>query len=693
MRAGESYSQEFRYRLKDGTLRWIKDDVTVQVAGEGLWNVVGVMTDITAQKQAEEDTLHLMTGAHCLLWHAMVEDTPSPHQRLAWQLHVVNEEAAAHFFPVMQAPDQSYTSAWNASRLDEEWGVLHERSTQAILQSQSYSQEFRSLHRDGTIRWHQEDVHVEALTPGRWRAIGVCTDITERKYQEGALQEREQHFRLALAGGNLGSWHVDFAAGITAGKFIQISDRTKGFFGISPHEDFSWDYFIKAIVVEDQRTVFTTILNALRHQTNTSVEYRILLPDGTLRWLGSHGHTILDSQGKATQLIGVTRDITERKLIEQERVQALQEAQERADRDPLTNLLNHREFYKRLEEECARARREDTSLAVVMLDLDNFKFFNDVYGHMVGDHVLCQVAQRLQETCRVYDTLSRFGGDEFALILPNIGLIPLPEVEARLKTNLKFSFQPEGYQSPIPITISIGAALYPKGEQDWHDIIHLADARLLHAKTGGATEREADLTRAHMSEAVEGFSMLDALVTAVDNKDRYTKRHSEDVMTYSLQLARALGASESLQRTIAAAALLHDVGKIGVPDAILRKPGRLTEAEFAAIRLHPTMGAAIVGAVVGLESTLDAVRYHHERWDGRGYPEGTRERETPWIARLMAVADAFSAMTTDRPYRQGMPTDRALTILDEGAGTQWDPEMVAAFAACQNQVVALKRAA
>ena len=173
--------------------------------------------------------------------------------------------------------------------------------------------------------------------------------------------------------------------------------------------------------------------------------------------------------------------------------------------------------------------------------------------------------------------------------------------------------------------------------------------------------------------------MLDALVTAVDTKDRYTHCHSQDVLSYSLEIARVLGLDEKTQHTIAVAALLHDVGKIGVPDHILRKPGKLTEEEFAAIQKHPMMGAAIVGAVPGFEETLDCVRHHHERWDGGGYPFGLRGEETPLLARLMAVADAFSAMTTDRPYRQGMDEARALAILEAGAGTQWDPVCVRAL--------------
>ncbi|WP_395089219.1 PAS domain S-box protein [Armatimonas sp.] len=556
LRAGESYSQEFRCYLDDGSLRWIKEDVEVQVLGERLWRVIGVCTDITPQKQIETDFQYLMTGAHCLLWHATVTDGG---EDLDWQLDVSNEAAAADFLPVVQVLGQSYTEAWIASRIQEDWPDNDRTSAIAIRSGQDYSQEFRCRRDDGTVVWLKEDVEVATLAPGRWRAVGVCTDITQLKYHEAALQES-------------------------------------------------------------------------------------------------------------------------------------------ADHDPLTGLLNHRVFHKRLEEEVARAQRDGSTLAVVMMDLDNFKFFNDVYGHVIGDEVLRLVAQRLREICRAYDAISRFGGDEFALLLPGIEVAALPELEARLRSQLKLSFQPPHQETQIPITVSLGVAIFPPTPlepfapvPDWHDAIRLADERLRHAKTGGMRDNAATLTRERAGSTFQGFSMLDALVTAVDNKDRYTKHHSEDVLMYSLQLARLLGLDETALQNVAVAALLHDVGKIGVPDAILRKPGALTYEELGAIQQHPVMGAVIVAAVPGLEETLPAIRHHHERWDGKGYPDGLVGEEIPLVARLMAVADAFSAMTTDRPYRQGMPSSRALEILEEGAAAQWDPEVVRLFLQCQREKASTPR--
>ena len=418
------------------------------------------------------------------------------------------------------------------------------------------------------------------------------------------------------------------------------------------------------------------------------------LKDGSLREVEVTSNAL--RFGGVPARIVLVQDITERRRLEDERAQhlvwtqgQLSEAVDRADRDPLTGLWNHRAFHRRLEEECCRAQREGGLVVVVMADLDNFKFFNDAYGHAAGDDVLRLVAESLGGICRSYDTLARFGGDEFALLLPvppaeRGGLADAPAVleaiQARLAAGITgVTFLPAGYDCPLPLAMSFGAAVFPLEAAARADVVPLADERLYRAKTGGPEDDEAERLRRHLLASVEGYAMLDALLAAVDNKDRYTRRHSEDVLTYSLQIADGLGLGAAARQNVAVAALLHDVGKIGVPDRILRKPGRLTEEEFDAVKQHPMMGSVIVGAVPGFEETLDAIRHHHERWDGGGYPFGLTGKETPLSARLMAVADAFSAMTTDRPYRKGLKESQALSILEDGAGTQWDPACVQAL--------------
>ncbi len=377
----------------------------------------------------------------------------------------------------------------------------------------------------------------------------------------------------------------------------------------------------------------------------------------------------------------LTAEIAERKVLEVQRETLLAEAVRRADVDSLTGLWNHRGFQKRLEAEADRAQRSGERLVLAMVDVDNFKFFNDVYGHLVGDEILRQVASALRASCRSYDTLARFGGDEFALL----AIVPETENVASLEERLRaalsgLGYTPGGCDTVVPLGASLGLAVFMEEAPTRLELVDLADRRLRTAKAGESAKAAlVESFRTQFAHSRSGFPMLSALVNAVDVKDRYTCRHSEDVMVYSLQIAQSLGLDMAAQQTIAVAALLHDVGKIGVPDNVLRKPGRLTPAEFEAVQQHPDMGANIVGAVPGFEEALGAIRHHHERWDGGGYPCGLRGAETPLAARLMAVADAYSAMTTDRPYRKGMAAPKARQILEEGAGTQWDPQCVGAF--------------
>jgi HD-GYP domain-containing protein (c-di-GMP phosphodiesterase class II) len=231
----------------------------------------------------------------------------------------------------------------------------------------------------------------------------------------------------------------------------------------------------------------------------------------------------------------------------------------------------------------------------------------------------------------------------------------------------------------LPVTVSVGIATYPDHASSATGLLAAAANVLQEAKvSGGDTVRHAD-DAADASAADVSFDVLQGLVTAIDTKDRYTKRHSEDVARYAAFIGRRLGLADDQLHTIVLAGRLHDIGKIGIPDAILRKPGRLTEAEYAIVRQHVALGDMIVRDLPDIDAVRAGIRHHHERWDGGGYLDHLEGEAIPRIARILAVADAFSAMTTTRPYRKALDVREALLRLADAAGTQLDEHLVSVF--------------
>lgn len=368
-------------------------------------------------------------------------------------------------------------------------------------------------------------------------------------------------------------------------------------------------------------------------------------------------------------------------------------ALEAADKDPVTNLLNHRAIHQRLDAAMERIRASDSALSVIMLDIDNFKLFNDTYGHPVGDQTLRTVAQALRETFEEIGELGRYGGDEFLVVLPETDQQSTMTLAQKLHDRMvHLGFRHASEERVVPITVSCGIASFPFDSENRHELLTIADHNLYSAKQSGENIRvTGEMQHAsHQLRSEGSYDVLDAMITAIDTKDSYTRRHSEDVTQYALWTAEELGVSDETLRIVRIGGLLHDVGKIGVPTEILCKPGRLTPEEYEVLKRHPRLGALIVGAIPGMEGIVDAVRCHHERWDGQGYPDGTAAEETPFLGRLLAVADAFSAMTTDRPYRKGMSWEVALQEIRANIGTQFDPQMARAFLSAMRKRMAPK---
>jgi diguanylate cyclase (GGDEF)-like protein len=350
-------------------------------------------------------------------------------------------------------------------------------------------------------------------------------------------------------------------------------------------------------------------------------------------------------------------------------------------RDPLTGSLNHGALVAHLANEIERARAAGAPLGVALVDIDNFRLLNDNHGHDAGNQALLAVDGLLTDQLPDGAVVGRYGPDEFLFVAPASAVAELEPAIHRVRVALAdLSLQFEATER-LPITISAGLSTYPEHGASVTTLLAAVARTLQEAKASGGDavrvtglELDAEATAQNAS-----FDVLQGLVHAVDTKDRYTKRHSEDVARYGVFLASRIGVEPELTRVIQVAGLLHDVGKIGIPDEILRKPGRLTEAETAIVRQHVALGDAIVRDLPDVELVRAGIRHHHERWDGDGYLDRLEGEAIPLIARILAIGDAFSAMTTTRPYRKALDVREALRRLEDAAGSQLDERLVTAF--------------
>ncbi len=367
-----------------------------------------------------------------------------------------------------------------------------------------------------------------------------------------------------------------------------------------------------------------------------------------------------------------------------ENAQLYTQATIRANTDGLTGLYNHRHFHESLEQEIARGARFGTVFSVVMLDIDLFKAYNDVYGHLAGDQILRKIGELIRNSIRSMDVAFRYGGEEFAVILPEARLDDAYRVAERIRKTI----ESKASSNLIPVTVSLGVASWPSDGVTREEIIGCADDALYRAKQTGRnrTNLASDivkpgvpLVREELGLGLEALNIIYALAATVDAKDHYTYGHSKKVSEYAVALSEALGLSGERIAEIRAAALLHDIGKVSIPDSILNKAGTLTEEEWEQIKAHPQVGVDILRHVINLVDCLPAILHHHERYEGNGYPSGLRGDSIPLEARILAIADVCEALTSSRPYRERLSLRQALKELKHRAGSQFDPELIDAF--------------
>jgi diguanylate cyclase (GGDEF)-like protein/putative nucleotidyltransferase with HDIG domain len=344
--------------------------------------------------------------------------------------------------------------------------------------------------------------------------------------------------------------------------------------------------------------------------------------------------------------------------------------------DAVTGLLSARAFRGRLSEEVDRARRYQRTLSVSVVAVDDFATLELMHGFKAGDELLVSVARLLSGATRAHDLLGRIAQAEFGLLLPDTDAeSAIPALE-RLLVELELV----GEGAIRAAGASMGVAVLARG-MSAEGLLANARLALGHAQASGGgravlsapTDAVSDPANAPQREAVE------ALAVALLERDRYTGEHSEAVIEMSGAVARNLGLNAPDVARIRSAALLHDIGKVAIPDEILHKPGPLTTDEWKLMREHPVIGERILRVLPGLGSVARIVRHEHERWDGGGYPDGLAGEQIPLGSRIIIAADTYHAITSDRPYRAAKSHEAAIEELTRCAGSQFDPRVTAAL--------------
>ncbi|MGL4344333.1 MAG: bifunctional diguanylate cyclase/phosphohydrolase [Cellulosilyticaceae bacterium] len=362
------------------------------------------------------------------------------------------------------------------------------------------------------------------------------------------------------------------------------------------------------------------------------------------------------------------------------------ELEDMVNYDGLTKAYNHRYFYERLKKGIRAAKMTEQEVAVLFIDIDYFKHYNDINGHLEGDKVLVQVADLLKEVVGESGIVARYGGEEFAVLLPNIGHQKGSEIAEAIRIGVEQTcFNGEENQPMGTLTVSIGIANYPDKAQNDMDLIKCADDALYRAKFFDKNRVETyssildELEKNIDKKDLELLGSIKTLVNMINIKDRYTYGHIERVVLYSRLLADYMELDEKDTRTLVCGAYMHDVGKIDIDKDILIKKMPLTQNEWGQLKEHPSKGEEIIQYVSCLQTARPLVRHHHERYDGTGYPDRLKGEEIPFLARMLTVVDSYDAMTSNRLYNKSKTMQEAIEEIERCKGTQFDPQIAELF--------------
>ena len=511
-----------------------------------------------------------------------------------------------------------------------------------------YSLEKRILKEDGSYSW--VDLEVTSLGEPNDKEklyMWIIQDTNDRKLAKEALEESERSKSVLLSNLPGMAYRCLYNKEWT---MLFVSEGCYELTGYRPDSLLnSKDLSFSDLINEEYREMLWLEWERViaQHKTFKS-EYAITTASGESKWVLETGQGVFRSDGSVEAIEGIIIDITNLKKTEEEICYI-------NEHDHLTDLYNRQYFEKKLSQ---MKSKENLPLSVMVADINGLHLINEAFGQHAGDLVIIKSSWMIRNCCREEDIIARIGGDEFGIIMPQTDNAEAHELLDKIKDEC-VSYNSNCLSKTPEIDISMGYATLFEEHELTEDVLKTASEYMRNRKLFSQQSSYSDI--------------INSIMTTVFEKSQETERHAERLAELSTRVGRMLNLMEKDLGELQLLGMLHDIGKIGIDDKILNKPGKLTEDEWDKMKRHPEIGYRIARASHKLARIADYILAHHERWDGAGYPKGLKGEDIPLLSRILAVADAYDAMTEDRVYRKAMPKELAIEEIKRNAGSQFDP--------------------
>lgn len=635
-------------RRKDGSSLYVESTVLPIIEGGKITGFRGIVRNVTERKKAEEALLRsernlkkqvkylntLINNMNELFFTYDVEGRITFVNKRSMEVIGYNyDEVIGRYILELVAPGDYIRTAVEIDK--------------CLKQGKDSSYEVALIHKDGReiiLKMNaapiiDEDGHITG-------GMVLAEDITEKKKTLRELEISEAKYRAIVEDQTELIMRMD-----ADGNIDFVNEAFCRYYRMSRDKICCLKF--TDLVYENDREYVSNSLKGLNMMKSVcNIESRVRMPDGEVRWQQWTHRAIFNRWAKLIGYQSVGRDITERRKTE-ERLHFL------SCHDALTGLYNRFYFEEQMQ---LMENGSSKPVGLIMCDVDGLKLINDTLGHSRGDMLLKSVAQVLKESFRREDTVARVGGDEFAVLLPGVNRKGLETTVNRLRNNIK---EYNEKSSDIFLSLSIGYALRESCNMTMQELFRQADNAMYREKL-------------HSGQSIRS-SIVHTLTKALEARDFITEGHGERMQELVVAVAEELGLPENTINDLRLFAQFHDIGKVGIPDAILFKPGPLSEEEYQIMKGHSEIGYRIALAAPELVFIADWILKHHEWWNGKGYPLGLEGNQIPLECRILSIADAYDAMTNDRPYRRALSSEEAIAELRRCAGIQFDPHLVEEF--------------